>query len=79
MARSKYITEEQDRLNHVIARIDFEAKKLAKKKTSDPDFMEKYEELNHLRIKRDTIRSRIENFGEERGLTADFYAKISNQ
>lgn len=79
MARSKYIIEERKRLNHVLARIDFESKKLAKKKTSDPDFLEQYEALNLLRIKAKTIKSRIENFGQEKGLTADFYGKISNQ
>lgn len=79
MARSKYIIEERKRLNHVLARIDFESKKLAKKKTSDPDFLEQYEALNLLRIKAKTINSRIENFGHEKGLIADFYGKISNQ
>jgi len=71
MSQSKYMNDEQKRLNLVLSQIKLKEVEVNKINTRDKDFSLKYRELNEMRIKRNTIQSRIDNFGKDNQALSD--------
>lgn len=63
MAKSKYTREEEKRLKEVKHKLAKEELKLAEMAVSSNEFMDQYAVVNELRLKKETILSRIRNMG----------------
>ena len=66
-------------LRKVTKQLEAMEREIAKPKIVDDAYMQKYNEVNQLRIKKRTLESRIKNYGKNDCVLPHWIPQISNQ
>lgn len=72
MPASKYINDEKKRLEQTIEKRKELEKELEMPRDIDDAYMKTYEELRLVIIREKTIKSRIYNFGKDKGIISNY-------